>query len=148
MSHVAVWALLGACLSGCVGFDPPIGGAAIKGDGNELEIAVCVTVEDAVGIVRYRDLTVANEWIDAWTFDADEDLEAGTILSTDTGVTPPFVGEHREIIPLAPGTEIQVLVTPQSGFGEVFAGFVVPDDELSEGAWLQQDRSTTERPCP
>jgi hypothetical protein len=151
VGYAAACLMLAGCLSGCFAIEPPVGGAAIKRDGDSLLIALCVSVADADGKVSYRDLSIENEWIDAWTFDVEGDLEAGTILSSDPEVTRPFVGEVRETIPSNPGVDVLVQVNPEFADSDsdwVFADFRVPDSGLSEEVWLQQDGSTTTQPCP
>jgi hypothetical protein len=134
--------------SGCVAFDLPVGGAALKREGNALLIGVCISVPNPVGEVRYRQLNVANEWKVAWSFQSREDVRQGSILSTDPETMPPFPTESRQPLPLEPGTEIGVRIrsSPPSE-DEVYADFVVPEDGLSEDVWLQQDGSTTPKPC-
>jgi hypothetical protein len=138
-------------LSGCFAIEPPIGGAAIQSRGDSLLIAVCVSVTNATGRVSYRDLSVENEWIQVWRFDVDDDVDAGTIFSSDPQVTPPFDGEVRETIPIDPGVELVVHVddlVAGSDSDSVFAGFTVPEAGLNDDVWLQQDGSTSAAPCP
>lgn len=136
-------------LSSCFAVEPPVGGASIRSAGSVLEIAVCSEISMARGKVEFRQVDVANEWIDGWTFDVGETLAANTILSMDPAVTPLFPADSRQTIPLTPSTDIVVRIESADDASQayVFADFVVPEGGLPMGGWLQQGGTITESPC-
>lgn len=141
--------VLAVLLAGCqlLPFEPFPGGASVQERDGALVITVCEDVQADLASMGARPAGDDSDWSDFWTFENGGSLAAGTELSTDPTVTPPFAGETRRPLSLSPGTSIEILISEDDG-PSVHAQFDIGPEGLPESQWLLADGSTSDRPCP
>ena len=94
-----------------------------------------------------RNVNLGEDWEVFWEFEADEDLRAGSQLSSDPAANPLRPDEKRSQPRIRKGDAISIFV--KAADGESILGiYRIPSNGLSDVAWLQTDGSVTDKPCP